>query len=112
MSWLKDVIVDIVISIFILTAVYLTESWMTWTVWVYTGLMLLSKGIVMLSSNFNQMLKKSHTEAPQWFAHMLYAINTFVLLYAGWWFASAGWALIWLFSYFTQRRLSVSKQQA
>lgn len=109
MSWIKEVLVDIAVTLFIIAAVLLADPWMKYIVWAYTGIMLLTKTIVMSSDNFMQIVNKSKTNAPDWFAHLMYALNTLVLLYFSWWYASAGWALIWLFSYLTQRKLQARK---
>lgn len=109
MSWLKEVIVDIAVTIFIITAVLLAEPWMKYIIWAYTGIMLLTKTIVLFGDSFTQLVSKAKNNAPEWFAHLLYALNTAALLYFGWWYAAAGWALIWLFSFLTQRKLNKRK---
>lgn len=105
MSWLKEVIVDIAVSVFIVASALYGLLWMQWIVWIYTGIMLLTKGIVLMGDNVLQLMSKTRTNAPEWFSHLLYAINTGVLFYIGWWYAATGWALIWLFSFLAQRRL-------
>lgn len=109
MSWLKEVIVDIAVTIFIIASVWLADPWMKYIIWAYTGIMLLTKSIVLFSDNFMQIAKKAKNTAPEWFAHLLYATNTFVLFYFTWWYAAAGWLLIWLFSFLTQRKLNQRK---
>lgn len=109
MNWIKEVIVDVAVTIFIIAAVLLGDIWMKYIIWVYTGIMLLTKGIVLSSDNFLQIVKKSKNNAPEWFAHLLYATNTLVLFYFAWWYAAAGWVLIWLFSFLTQRKLKKRK---
>lgn len=109
MTWLKEVIVDIAVTIFIIASVLLDDIWMKYIIWAYTGIMLLTKGIVLSSDNFMQIVKKSKNSAPEWFAHLLYGINTLVLFYFTWWYAATGWALIWLFSFLTQRKLDRQK---
>lgn len=105
MSWLKDVIVDITATLVIIAAVLFPNVIINGIVWGYTGLMLLVKLIVIWGDGFRNLMKKSKTAAPQWFSHLLYAINTGVLLGFQWWYAGAGWALIWLLSYLTQKKL-------
>lgn len=109
MNWLREVIVDIAVTIFIIASVLLADPWMKYIIWAYTAIMLLTKGIVLSSDNFMQIVKKSKNSAPEWFAHLLYGTNTFVLLYFTWWYAAAGWALIWFFSFLTQRKLKQRK---
>ena len=110
MSWLKDVVVDIIATVVIIAAVLFPNVILSGIVWGYTGLMLVVKLIVVMGNGFRNLMKKSKTEAPEWFSHLLYATNTGVLLAFQWWYAGAGWALIWLLSYLTQRQLN--KQSA
>lgn len=106
MSWLKDVIVDIGATILIIAAVITSNSILTGIVWGYTGLLLFVKFITLAGEGFLNLMNKSKTEAPEWFSHLLYAINTGVLLYFQWWYAGAGWAVIWGLSYMIQRKIS------
>lgn len=111
MNWIKEVIVDIAVTIFIIAAVMLSDPWMKYVIWVYTGIMLLTKTLVLTNDNFMQLVSKSKNNAPEWFAHLLYAINTIVLFYFGWWYAAAGWAAIWLFSFLSQRKIKKRRGQ-
>lgn len=104
MSWLKDVVVDIAATVLIIATVLTSYTVLAWIVWGYTGLLLLTKLLVQFS-DFTNLIKKSQTEAPEWFSHLLYAANTGVLLSFQWWYAGAGWALIWGLSYLTQRKI-------
>lgn len=105
MAWLKDVIVDILATIAIIAAVLTANSFLKGLIWGYTGLLLFVKLLVYFGDGFLNMMNKTKSPAPDWFTHLLYAINTGVLLYFQWWYAGAGWAIIWLISYFTQRTL-------
>lgn len=105
MSWIKDVLVDVIVTLFIIAAVFIDVSWMVWIIYGYTAILLLAKIIVLAGDDALQLIRKTKTEAPDWFNHLLYAINTFVLLYAELWYAAGGWILIWLLSYLSQRKL-------
>lgn len=105
MSWIKDVLVDIIVSLFIIAAVFFDLSWMEWIIFGYTAILLLAKVIVLAGDNALQLIRKTKTAAPDWFNHLLYAVNTCVLFYAQWWYIAGGWVLIWLFSYLTERKL-------
>lgn len=109
MSWIREVIVDIAVTLFIIASVLLADPWMRYIIWAYTGIMLLTKTLVLTSDGFMQMVQKSKSEAPEWFAHVLYAINTIVLAFFSWWYAAGGWALIWLFSFLAQRTINRRK---
>lgn len=106
MSWLKDVIVDIGATILIIVTVLTSNTILGGIVWGYTGLLLFVKFIALTGEGFLNLMDKSQTEAPEWFSHLLYAVNTGVLLYFQWWYAGVGWAIIWGLSYLTQRKLS------
>ncbi len=105
MSWLKDVIVDIVVTIAIVAAVFVQHPILTWLIWGYTGLLLIAKLLVLFGGDAFNMTSKAETEAPNWFSHLLYATNTAVLLYVQWWYLGGCWALVWLLSYLTQRKI-------
>lgn len=111
MSWIKELIVDLAVTVLIIVAVILSDPWMKYVIWVYTGIMLLTRIVVFSSDSFIQIVNKSKNKAPDWVAHLLYATNTLVLLYFSWWYAAGGWAAIWLFSYLTQRKLKARKGQ-
>ena len=109
MNWLKDTLVDISVTVFIVVAVLLADPWMRWVIWVYTGIMLLTKTIVIIGDNFLMLIKKAKSDVPNWVPHVLYAINTAVLVYAQWWYASVGWALIWIFSIIADQKIKARK---
>lgn len=106
MSWLKDVIVDILATAAIIAAVLSSNFFLKGLVWGYTGLLLFIKSLVYFGDGFMNMMNKAKTSAPNWFTYLLYATNTAVLLYFQWWYAGAGWALIWLISYLINRSLN------
>ena len=109
MSWLKEVIVDITATILIIIAVFISQPILTGIILGYTALLLITKSLVLFGEGFLNMMNRAKTNAPRWFTHMLYAINTGVLLVSKWWYAGAGWAVIWLLSYLTQRKLDHRK---
>lgn len=105
MSWLKEVIVDIAATVLIIIAVFINQTILTGIILGYTGLLLITKLLVLFGDDFLNMMNRAKTNAPHWFTHMLYAVNTVVLLVFKWWYAGVGWAIIWIVSYFTQRKL-------
>lgn len=109
MSWIKDVLVDLIVTAFIIASIFLEMSWMRWIVIGYTAIMVVAKGIVLAGDSALQLIRKTKTEAPDWLPHVLYAINTGVLLYGAWWYTAGGWVIIWLLSYLAQRKLKASK---
>lgn len=111
MGWIKDVLVDLIVTLFIIAAVFLDVSWMRWVVSGYTAVLLLAKVIVLAGDDALQLIRKTKTDAPDWFNHLLYAVNTIILLYAQWWYIAGGWMLIWLLSYLSQRKLQAKTGQ-
>ncbi|NGP87904.1 hypothetical protein [Fodinibius halophilus] len=105
MSWFKDVIVDITVTATIIATVLIEHSLLFWLLWGYTGLLLLVKLIVLVGDDFLNMMNKAKTEAPKWFSHLLYAINTGTLAYFQQWYLAGAWLLIWTLSFITQRKL-------
>lgn len=109
MSWVKEVIVDIVATVLIVIGVFVSEPVLSGIILGYTALLLLIKFLVLVGDEFLNMMNKAKTNAPRWFTHLLYAINTLVLLVFHWWYAGVGWALIWLLSFLTQQKLDKRK---
>lgn len=105
MNWLKDVIVDIAVTIFIIAAIFVADTWMMWIIGAYTLVLLLAKAAILFGDNFLQLMNKAKSGAPEWFSHLLYAINTASLFYLKWWFIAAGWVLIWALSFAAERKL-------
>lgn len=89
MTWIKDVIVDILVTLFIGAAVWLGDIWMWWVIAVYSALLLIAKGVVLTGDGFLNRTHKSQ-KAPDWFLHVLYAANIILLMIAGWWILLAG----------------------
>jgi len=100
-------LVDIIVTLFIVAAVYFEVMWMEWIIVGYTVILLLAKVIVLAGDNALQLIRKTKTEAPEWFNHVLYGINTVILIYGQWWYVAGGWALIWLLSYLSQRKMNL-----
>lgn len=103
MGWLKNVIVDILVTIFIAAAFWLSDTWMWWVIVVYTVVLLIAKSISVTSEGFISKTQKKQ-QAPEWFLHLLYGVNVLLLALAGWWFLAAGWVAIWILSYLGQRK--------
>lgn len=98
MNSVKAILVDICVTIFIAAAVWLHDPWMWWVIAVYTVLMLIAKGVALYSDGLLQRSQKNNNE-KELFIHILYALNIILLGFAHWWYLSALWILIWLFSY-------------
>ncbi len=105
MHWLKDSIVDILITILIVIAVFLDAPILSGIIAGYTVVLLIAKAVILVGDDTLNLLNKTKTEAPVWLSHLLYGTNTVILLYSGWWYTGAGWAVIWFLSYMAQRKL-------
>jgi hypothetical protein len=105
MDWLKDVIVDILVTVFIAAFIWFGYIWMWWVIAVYSGLLLVAKAVVLTGDGFLSRTQNNQ-QAPDWFLHVLYALNIIMLGMFGWWWLTGGWCLIWLFSYLGQRNKS------
>lgn len=112
MDWLKDSLVDIIVTIIIITAVIAESPWINGVVWGYTGILLFAKAIILFGDNALNLLNKTKTDAPLWFSHLLYGTNTVVLMVFTWWYTGVAWAAIWTLSYLAQRKLEQRKSPA
>ena len=105
MTWLKDVIVDIVATLLIIITVLSNQYFLNVIVWGYTGILLAVKLVVVVADNFMNLINKAKNEAPVWFGHLLYGINTIILLSFQWWYTGIAWGLIWILSYLAQQKI-------
>ncbi|MEZ4702307.1 MAG: hypothetical protein R2834_18375 [Rhodothermales bacterium] len=107
MKWLKDVVLDIAITVFIVLATTGMVSWAQWVVFIYTPFMLAIKALAFFGGGVGQVSrqrKKADDAPPALFFHALYAINVTLLALNTWWISAGQWALIWLFSFLVERR--------
>ena len=115
MKWMKNAIVDIVVSGVIVAAVLLKIEWLTIVVIAYTILMLVLKLLAIISNPLMRSVKTGKTatvEAPLWFFSSLYAFNVLVLLAFGWYYTAAQWVLIWLFSWMVFKKSESGKSKS
>lgn len=102
MKWIKEVILDVLVTIVILAAVMLKIDWLAVLVVGYSGLILFARTIVVLNKSSN-VRKKISGKAPDWFFHLSYAFNSIFLLANSWWFTGIAWVGIWLLSWYNLR---------
>lgn len=104
MLWLKNVIVDLIVTAVI--ALMVTQGW-PWTeilVWVYTPLALLLRIVALFAGRLARLTEAKHP-APRWFYHLLYAVNVAMLLAGTEWILAGGWVLIWSLSAYSDRSI-------
>lgn len=105
MNWLKDVIVDIIATLLIILMVVSNQYFLEVIILGYTVLLLAVKFVVVVGNDFMRVISNAKSDAPEWFGHLLYGINTLVLLSFQWWYTGVAWAIIWLLSYLTQQKI-------
>ncbi len=102
MSWLKNVVVDIAVTVLVFVTALTSLEWTYWLLAVYTGFMLIIKIIGLIGPAVKS--KATPDTPPDWFYHFLYGVNVLVLAYCECWMLVAGWALIWVLSIVYKRR--------
>ena len=113
MKWIKEVVLDIAITILIILAVTTEMPWLRMFIIAYTVIMVVLKIIAFSSSSFSPILRgRQRPTAPVWFIHLLYAVNVAFLLVFKWWIVAGLWVLIWIFSWLTERKTASSKTRA
>lgn len=109
MKWIKEVIVDIVVTIAILLAVNLDVQWLGVVVISYSVLMLVLKVIVLFTGGSPLQKKQVSLTAPPGFIYFLYALNIVILLVYQWWITASIWAMIWIFSWLALKKFKIKK---
>ena len=104
MSWIKNAIVDIGITILIAAMVLTNLNWIYWVLVIYTGFMVLIKVVGLIGPAIKS--KVTDDTPPNWFYHLLYALNVALLAMGQHVYLLAGWAVIWLLSIVYQRKRS------
>jgi uncharacterized membrane protein YecN with MAPEG domain len=110
MNWIKDVLTDIIVTIVIVIAVFFPQNILTGIILGYSILMLIAKLVVYFGDFQLQMMRKVQNDAPEWFSHVLYAINVIALLASQWWYTGSIWIAIWIMSWLTQHEINSSHQ--
>lgn len=103
MRWIKKTIIDIIISLLIVGMLIVDTPALNYFILIYTPVMLLLKILTYKHSIKPLIVRKKSITAPDWFYHLLYGINIFVLLICNWWITSIQWILIWGISWYTKR---------
>lgn len=117
MAWLKNALIDLLVTAVIVIYVFTEAEWGYWIIVIYTPLILLLK-IGAIASGAAKIVRKTGKKdvesAPNWFYHVLYATNFSLLLYAyllhaSPWILAGGWAVIWILSAVHEARSSKKK---
>ncbi|MAL16290.1 MAG: hypothetical protein CL670_11075 [Balneola sp.] len=99
MAWLKDAYLDLVVLVFICVFAFYTNNIIEVILWVYTGLLLLSKVLVFFMPSLNR--KANQSEAPPLFYHIVYALTVAIFIYIAKYYLAGAWLVIWIESMFS-----------
>jgi len=103
-SGLKDILVDLTVTVAILAAVVLDYQLLTYFVIGYTVFLLAIKILVLMSDQLQAITAKSKSFLPNWIYHLLYGMNVAALTIFSWYIIAAAWAVIWgVSAYSTQK---------
>ncbi len=104
MTWIKHVILDLVMLAVVAVWALVGIGWMWWVIAIYTPLLIVLK-VAAFSMGVSTAVKaKGGDQAPDWFFHVVYALSVVLMLVAGNMIFAAGWALIWILSAAGQAR--------
>ena len=96
MKWVKEALLDILSVFAIIAFAFTSNDTLYVAIWVYTGILLLSK-VLFFFVNFLQF-KAKKTSVPDWFYHIVYVIAIIILAYSKSYYLTGTWALIWILS--------------
>ncbi|GAB5520423.1 MAG: hypothetical protein RhofKO_26740 [Rhodothermales bacterium] len=108
MTWLKNVLVDLLVAITIVATALGVTPWLLIPLYIYTGLMLVLKGAALGMSGLLNVAKRGEAETPAWFMHGIYILCMCAWLFTGHTVLGIGWAAIWLLSAAAERRMTFS----
>ena len=107
MKWLKYVMWDVAVTLYILVSVLVKQNRMFLLLMIYTIVMLIAR-VAAMSGAKTTGLKRMQGQVPEWFFHFLYAINVVALIWGGRIVLAFLWAAIWGLAFYTQKKLSRS----
>lgn len=105
MRWLKQTLLDLAVTLAILLHALAGIPGLEMPLLIYTLLVLAMKFIALWNFRLQRLLKKKSGAAPEWFYHLLYALNVIVLGAARQWALGLLWLGVWAISWLTTRKL-------
>lgn len=96
MAWIKDAVVDVIILLFIVAYAISLNDVLHVVLWVYTGLLLISKVLALFMPSLQR--RANNTQVPILVYHLIYAITLGILIYIGDYYFAAAWGIIWILS--------------
>ncbi len=109
MRWFKQALLDLIVTLAILLLAAAHFTWLEIPLMVYTVFVFLMKLVGWSNRELLRRMKKAPVPAPDWFYHLLYAVNVIALGASQRWITSMFWALIWLVSWLISRKLQSRK---
>lgn len=103
MAWIKNVLIDLAVTVVIALLAWQDWRWAEVAVWIYTPLMAALKALALFAGSLGG-LDRGLGAAPDWFYHLIYAINVGVLAADARWILAGLWVLIWALSVIAERR--------
>jgi hypothetical protein len=109
MRWIKDVLVDIVVTIVLIIATFGGFEWARWAITIYTPFILLLLLVQYLQRHTLSKFKPKKTSAPDYAYHVLYGANVLIASYGRWWWVAGCWIAIWILSTLTAKSKAAKK---
>lgn len=107
MTWLKDAYLDVIVLILIIVFAVYTNNILEVVLWVYSGLLLLSKIIAFFMPSLQK--KANKTEAPRLFYHGIYALTIAIFVYISKYYLAIAWIFIWIASFISSSKSNKKK---
>ena len=107
MKWFKYVVWDVAVTLYILVSVLVKQNWMFLLLMIYTIVMLIAR-IAAMGGAKTTKLRRTQNQVPEWFFHVLYAVNVAALIWGDRIVLAVLWAGIWGLAFYTQKKLSRS----
>ncbi len=102
MSWIKDTILDLIVLLTIVSLIFFDSNALVIALWVYTGLLFVSKVLALFMPSLKRRSEKTAT--PEWFYHIIYLSSIAILAYVQLYYLSGVWLIIWILSIVSSTR--------
>ena len=96
MNWIKDAVVDVIILLVIAIYAITLNEILQVVIWVYTGLLFISKLLAFFMPSLQRRANKS--TVPDYIYHIIYALTVGMFVYAQDFYFAGAWGIIWIFS--------------
>ena len=96
MAWIKDSVLDFAVLILIGVFAFTSNDVIQIILWVYTGILLLSKILYFFVGYLKTKAQKTST--PDWVYHIVYLLGIALFAYSTNYYLAGAWFLIWILS--------------